>query len=168
MMQTLDFSRTVGFEIDDDCFGAMLSKVTSNLGVSGGHKDRLEDFRETDRQIFSCSGVFLIEDYAEWFHDFPLTTPPVRGDLGCAGNPPRRRGRCQIRSSCKSLVPYLRKTFSAGGSKGSVCSCPFCLSRISTFPSASSSCFRQVAESCMPSSNSVRDFSSGTSPFSSS
>src|SRR5208282_4118692 len=63
---------------------------------------------------------------------------------------------------------YLRNAFSAGGSNGSVWSFPFCFNRISTFPSASSSCLRQVAESCMPSSNSVSDFSRGTSPFSSS
>src|ERR1700739_664519 len=63
---------------------------------------------------------------------------------------------------------YLRDAFSAGGSNGSVWSFPFCFNRISTFPSASSSCCLQLAESCMPSSNSVRDFSRGTSPFSNS
>src|SRR6266852_1132113 len=60
---------------------------------------------------------------------------------------------------------YLRD---GSGSKASAFILPFCFSRISTLPSASSSSLRQAAESCIPSSNSVRDFSKGTSPFSSS
>src|ERR1700731_2989145 len=57
---------------------------------------------------------------------------------------------------------------SVKGSNDSAWSFPFCFSRISTLPSACSSSFRQVAESCMPSSKSVRDLSKGISPFSSS
>src|SRR5438105_1270826 len=64
---------------------------------------------------------------------------------------------------------YFRSgAFSDGGSKGSAWSFPFCFSKISTLPSASSNCLRHVAESCMPSSNSVKDLSKGTSAFSSS
>src|SRR5258705_3082600 len=53
-------------------------------------------------------------------------------------------------------------------SNGSAWILPFCFRRISTLPSASSNSLRQEAESCMPSSNRVSDFSSGTSPCSSS
>ena len=64
---------------------------------------------------------------------------------------------------------YLRPgAFSARDSNGSAWSLPFCFSRISTLPSAASNSLRQEAESCMPSSNKVKDFSSGTSPFSNS
>src|SRR5215472_3601177 len=58
--------------------------------------------------------------------------------------------------------------FSAWGSNGSAWSLPFCLSKISTLPSASSSSLRQAEDSCIPSSKRVNDFSRGTSPFSNS
>src|SRR5450755_196792 len=57
---------------------------------------------------------------------------------------------------------------SVNGSNGSAWSFPFFFNRISTLPSACSSSFRQAEDSCMPSSKRVRDFSRGTSPFSSS
>jgi hypothetical protein len=120
-------------------------------------------FCETDHQGLSSSGVTVIDYQAEWFHKSPFEFIAVAVGLWL-----RQQAATTGVINSEREQRYLRNAFSVGGSNGSVWSFPFCFNRISTFPSASSSCFRQVAESCMPSSNSVRDLSSGTSPFSSS
>ena len=164
MMQTLNFARSRSFQIQHQRFGAIPRHRRLNLRVAAGQINRFKVLGKTNRQSLSSSGVILIKDYTQCFHNVPLTSPRPRGGLGCDS----KRLAQALSIPIRARLRYLRNAFSAGGSNDSVWSFPFCFSRISTFPSASSSCFRQVAESCMPSSKSVRDFSRGTSPFSSS
>src|SRR5277367_3174254 len=169
-MQTLHFIRSRSFQIQHQRFRAMLGDRGTDFSVGVSQINRFKLLGKANRQSLTNSGVVLIEDYTQCFHNIPLTTPQIGGDLGCDSQLLAQTFGVVIDSveSDPSRVLYLRNAFSAGGSNGSACSFPFCFNRISTLPSASSSCFLQVAESCMPSSKSVSDFSRGTSPFSSS
>src|ERR1700685_4390107 len=151
------------FQIQHQHAGTMPRNGGTNFFIPSNEVDWTEMFGKTNHQSLSSSGVGVIDNQANWFHKSPLNHRGVRGGLWLR----------QLTATTGVYVSereqrYLRNAFSVGGSNGSAWSLPFCFSRISTFPSASSSCLRQVAESCMPSSNRVRDFSSGTSPFSSS
>ena len=75
MMQTLDFVRPRSFQIQHQRCGAMPGNRGTNLFVAAGQINRFKVLGQTDRQSLCSSGVILIEDYTEWFHDFPLTSP---------------------------------------------------------------------------------------------
>src|SRR5579862_4349598 len=118
----------------------------------------------------------LLEDNYTLSHTCPDLQPSSTGETvdsltRAAGWPriPQLHRQLKLSSRGRKFRTHRRAAdLSAIGSNGSAWSFPFFFSRISTFPSACSSSLRQAEESCIPSSKRVRDFSKGTSPFSSS
>ena len=58
----------------------------TDIVVTAGQINRFKVLRKTDRQSLCSSGVILIEDYTEWFHKFPLTTPRFAAALAATAN----------------------------------------------------------------------------------
>jgi hypothetical protein len=85
-MQTLDFSRSRSFQIQHQRLGAMPGNRGTDIVVTAGQINRFKVLRKTDRQSLCSSGVILIEDYTEWFHKFPLTTPRFAAALAATAN----------------------------------------------------------------------------------
>src|SRR5208283_1918218 len=86
MMQTLDFVRPRSFQIQHQRCGAMKGNRGTDLFVGAGQMNRFKVLGKTDRQSLCSSGVILIEDYTEWFHDFPLTSPRFAAALAATAN----------------------------------------------------------------------------------
>ncbi len=86
MMQTLNFARARSFQIQHQRFGTMPGNRRADVFVTASQMNRIKMFGKTDRQGLCSSGVILIEDYTEWFHTFPLTTPRFAAALAATAN----------------------------------------------------------------------------------
>ena len=131
-MQTINFVRSRRFQIQYQRFRAMPGNGGAHLFAGAGQMNRVKMLGKTYRQNARNPGVILIDDYTEWFHDFPLIhrksrRPWLRQQTASTG---------VINS--KSRHRYLRNTFSAGASNGSVCGFSFCSNKISTLPTVRS------------------------------
>ncbi len=90
MMQTLDLVRPRSLQIQHQRCRAMPGNRGTHLFVGAGQINRIKVLGQTDRQSLCSSGVILIKDYTEWFHNFPLTSPRFAAALAgtakcCAG-----------------------------------------------------------------------------------
>jgi len=82
-MQTVTFVRSRGFQIQYQCFRAMPGDDGAYLLAGAGQMNRAEMLGKTSRQNLRNPGVILVDDYTEWFHDFPRNYTAIRGGLGC-------------------------------------------------------------------------------------
>ncbi len=72
MVQTLNFVRPRGLQVEHQGFGALPGNCGADLFVTLCQINRIKVLRKTDRQNFCRSGVVLIENYALRFHGVPL------------------------------------------------------------------------------------------------
>jgi hypothetical protein len=82
-MEILNLAGSRNFQIDYHCIGTMQGDCGTDFRAIFHQTNGIEMLRQSDRQNLCRSDVTLIEDYREWIHTFPLTTPQFRGDLGC-------------------------------------------------------------------------------------
>ncbi len=70
-MQAFHFSRSGGFEIEHESFGAMFGNSGADLSVTASSVNRFKVLGKTNRQSLRGSGIILIENYRELFHKSP-------------------------------------------------------------------------------------------------
>jgi hypothetical protein len=180
-VQTLDISQQPVLEVENHGFGIGSGYVVPQFLAGPGYVHR-KMRAEATGQGPGHSRIAFEKNYA-LSHTSPSSTvvdggskrrkstADVDNRLGLRGGLENHGSTDIYRFRIADRNPHIYRRagdFSVSASNGSACSFPFLFSRISTFPSACSSSVRQADESCIPSSNSVREVSKGTSPFSSS
>src|ERR1035438_5797063 len=100
LMQTPDFVRARGFEVQHQDVGMMPGYGRLNFFVLAYPIHGTKILGKTDRQGLSSSGVIVIDNQAEWFHKSPLEFTAVAvGPAATASSCYHRRSQIRARNS---------------------------------------------------------------------